>query len=410
VTHNNESSPRPWISPNTVREMKKRILHVIGSLGGGGAEAVVHNLWPSLLRSDKYDFELCALRSLGNFGDILVSEGAVIHCLRKRKYDPSVVFALRRLLRQRGYDVVHAHLFPELYVLSLATVGLPDVRLVYTEHRSTNRRRELGLFGRMVDKLAYDRFDRIISVNRSTEQSLISWQPGVTNRSLVIRNCTRPIPNVGSKVTARQRLLEELGLAGSDKTLILFASRLHRQKGVDVLLTALGTLKRSDYLCLVAGTGEEKENLERMAGSLGLDDRVRFLGFRLDVPELLQRVDFMVLPSRYEGMPLIILEAMAAGCPIIATSVDGTAEVLRDETSALLVPSEDPAQLAFAIDRYLDKPSFRAELAENALIDSQDYSADEVAQQLFAVYDAALKKSPTVVVPEQHGKTSMVSG
>jgi len=379
--------------------MKERVLHVIKFLGGGGAEAVLYNLWPSLCRSDRYDFELCVLQYTGDYGERLASEGATIHNLgRKRKYDPGIVLALRKLIRQGSYSVVHAHLFPELQIVALATAGLPNVRLVYTEHRSTNRRRKLGRVGRMVDKLAYDCYDRIISVNASTHESLISWQPWVNDRSLVIRNCTRPTPEFGSRVAARQRLLVELGIPGSDKTLILFASRLHRQKGVDVLLSALARLNRADYLCLIAGTGEEKEHLERMAESLGLNDRVRFLGFRLDVPELLQHTDFMVLPSRYEGMPLIILEAMSSGCPIIATSVDGTAEVLRDKDSALLVAPDDPAQLATAIDRYLDNPAFRAELAERALFDSRDYSADQVAQQLLQVYDAALRKSPDALV------------
>ena len=379
--------------------MKERVLHVIKFLGGGGAEAVLYNLWPSLSRSDKYEFELCVLQYSGDFGARLASEGATIHNLgRKHKYDPGIVLALRRLIRQGSYSVVHAHLFPELQIVALATAGLPNVRLVYTEHRSTNRRRKLGVVGRMVDKLAYDCYDRIISVNASTQESLISWQPWVTDRSLVIRNCTRATKKPGSRIEARQRLVSEIGPTNSDKTLILFASRLHRQKGVDVLLSALARLNRSDYLCLIAGTGEEREQLEGLTESLGLNDQVRFLGFRLDVPELLHQADFMVLPSRYEGMPLIILEAMSAGCPIIATSVDGTAEVLRDGDSALLVPPDDPAQLAAAIGRYLDNPSFRAELAEHALIDSHDYSADQAAQQLLKVYDAALRRSQSALV------------
>jgi glycosyltransferase involved in cell wall biosynthesis len=179
---------------------------------------------------------------------------------------------------------------------------------------------------------------------------------------------------------------------------MLFASRLHHQKGVDVLLSALAELKRSDYFCLIAGTGEEKGKLEAMSTSLGLTNRVRFLGFRSDVPDLLRLSDFMVLPSRYEGMPLIVLEAMAASCPIIATSVDGTAEVLRDEISALLVSPDDVSKLSKAISRYLESSSLRGAHAERARLDAEDYSADNIAQQLLCVYDKVLGKSPAVLV------------
>lgn len=380
--------------------MKKRILHVIKTLEGGGAEAVLHNLWPALCESGRYDFELCALSSPGIFGEKLAAEGATIHCLgSKRKYDPRILLDLRRLIRERSYDVVHAHLFPELHIVALATVGLSKVRSVYTEHRSTNRRRKLGSVGRIIDKLAYDRYQHVISVNSSTHENLLAWQPGLANRSVVIKNCIGAGANPKGIQLDRERLLAQIDPSiGSDTTLMLFASRLHHQKGVDVLLSALVELKRSDYICLIAGTGEEREKLEAMATSLGLTDRVRFLGFRSDVPELLRLSHFMVLPSRYEGMPLIILEAMAAGCPIIATSVDGTAEVLRDEISALLVSPDDASMLSRAISRYLESASLRDTLAEQARLDSEDYSADNIARQLLCVYDKVLGKPPATFV------------
>lgn len=374
--------------------MRKRILHVIASLGGGGAESVLHNLWPSLCRAGQYEFEICVLNSLGHFGEKLVSEGAIIHNLGcPRKYDPGAVLSLRRLIQSRSYALVHAHLFPELYVAAFATAGLSGVRLVYTEHRSVNRRRNYGAIGRFLDKLAYDRFDQVISVNSSTEESLIAWQPQLVSRSLVIKNCVRvTAPRNGA---CGQQLRKELGLPlGGDLKLILFASRLHHQKGVDVLLKALAQLDRSDYFCALAGTGEERGKLVRMTASLGLQDRVRFLGFRSDVADLLSEADFVALPSRYEGLPLIVLEAMAAGCPIIATSVDGTAEVLRNEHSALLVPPDDPARLAEAINRFLDASALRGTLAEQAARDVEDYLADNVAQQLISVYGRVIGETP----------------
>jgi hypothetical protein len=125
--------------------MKDRVLHVISNLGLGGAQAVLYHLWPSLHLSNKYAFDICVLNSLGHFGEKLVSEGATVHCLAsKRKYSFGSVSSLRKIIRQGSYRIVHAHLFPELHIVSLATAGLRNVRLVYTEHLVTNRRRRLG--------------------------------------------------------------------------------------------------------------------------------------------------------------------------------------------------------------------------------------------------------------------------
>lgn len=389
---------RQW---DLVKKMKERVLHVIASMGGGGAESVLHNVWPELCHSASYDFEICLLSSYGYFGTKLTSEGATVHCLGSGfKYDPFAVLSLRRLIRLRSYSIVHAHLFPELYVTWMATIGMKEVRLVYTEHQSTTRRRKLGVIAKMLDRLAYAPYHQIISVNASTQENLVAWQPQLADRAILIPNCVRAAETYRPHGNGRAQLLAELGLSpSSNKTLILFASRLHHRKGVDVLLSALSKLASDDYLCLIAGEGEERSNLEALAASLGIDNRVRFMGFRWDVPALLARVDFMILPSRLpEGMPVIILEAMAAGCPIIASSVDGIAEVLRDEQTALLVPPDDPAELSHAINRFLDSASLRGTLAALASSDAQPYFAPNTARQLVAVYDRLLGKAPTVAV------------
>ncbi len=363
---------------------------MIGNLGLGGAQSVLYHLWPSLHAARGYEFDICVLNAVGHFGEKLRSEGARIHCLEsKRKYDPTAVLALRRIIRRGNYNIVHAHLFPELHLVRLAAAGIKNIRLVYTEHLATNRRRQLGVAGKIFDRLAYDSYGQVIAVNASTKQNLVEWQPGLADRSTIIKNGVRK----NHINAAKSDLLEELGLSpNSDKTLILFAGRLNIQKGVDVLLAALSEMGRDDYICLIAGDGEERHRLEAMAATLGLQDRVRFMGNRSDVTGLLKQADFMALPSRYEGLPIIILEAMAAGCPIIATAVDGTAEVLRDD-SALLVPADDSRSLAGAIKKFLDNPSLRDELANRASIEAEEYSAERNAERLFAVYDKVLARA-----------------
>lgn len=150
-------------------------------------------------------------------------------------------------------------------------------------------------------------------------------------------------------------LIDELGLH-PDSILLGSVGRLTYQKGYDVLIQSLKILERDDIHLVVAGFGEELDNLQEQATCLGLQEQVHLLGFRQDVPRLLCGIDIYVQSSRYEGMPIAVLEAMASRCPIVATAVDGTQELLIDGQHGWLVPPDDPQALAEVILMALSDP------------------------------------------------------
>jgi glycosyltransferase involved in cell wall biosynthesis len=147
-------------------------------------------------------------------------------------------------------------------------------------------------------------------------------------------------------------LRNEFGLA-PDQCVIASAGRLTRQKGFDVLLAALALVERKDVHLLLAGVGEDEHSLRSQVAQLGLDDRVHFVGYRRDLPRLLGALDLYVHPARWEGMPIVLLSAMAASCPIVATSVDGNRTLIDDGVHGWLVPPDDPIAFAKAIDTAL---------------------------------------------------------
>lgn len=373
---------------------KRHVLHVIGNLRLGGAQSVLYHLWPFLNMSEKYAFDFCTLWTVGHFGERLRAEGVAVHCLHSaHKYDPLLVPRLRRLVQQNSYDIVHVHLFPELLIAGIACRGL-QVKLIYTEHVATNRRRTLGLAGRLLDTLAYRPYRRIIAINRSTEANLVNWVPEVMEKTVLIPNAVRVDSPYMSEGPQERSMLQQLGIDyDSNIPILLFAGRLTRQKGVDTLLLALSELSVKNYICLIAGDGLEYSRLQGLSHALGLQGHVRFLGYRSDVPDLLSEADILVLPSRWEGLPLIVLEAMAANCPVVASNVDGIAEVLRHEHSALLVPPDNPAAMAAAIERLLLDASLRQRLAAQARRDVEAYSAENIAKRLIALYDEVLTES-----------------
>jgi hypothetical protein len=158
-------------------------------------------------------------------------------------------------------------------------------------------------------------------------------------------------------------LREELG-GGEGRPLVLTPARLDAQKGHRVLFEAIPRVPDATFL--LAGEGPEREPLEALAAQLGIGERVRFLGRREDVPQLLAACDVFALPSLYEGSSLAVLEAMAAGIPIVSSAIGGTDELIEDGRGGLLVAPGDAEGLATALQRVIGDPALRESLAGNA--------------------------------------------
>ncbi len=165
---------------------------------------------------------------------------------------------------------------------------------------------------------------------------------------------------------------------------VLSVGRLRHQKGHSVLLKALpGVLHQfPNVKLLIAGDGVLRPDLEAEAASLGIARNVKFLGMRRDIPVLLSLADIFIFPSRFEGMPNAVLEAMSHGLPIIATRVQGVDEIVHDDENGLLIPLEDPAALSAAMLRLLGNPSERQRLGRSArqTIES-DYTVERMCRQ-----------------------------
>lgn len=180
-----------------------------------------------------------------------------------------------------------------------------------------------------------------------------------------------------------------------DRPLILTAARLDPQKGHPFLLEAL--VQVPDAVLALAGDGPERERLERLAADLGVAERVRFLGRRDDVPELLAACDVFALPSLYEGSSLAVLEAMAAGRPIVSSAIGGTDELIEDGVCGLLVAPRDSAALAAALRRLLDDSPLRERFAAAARARvERDLTRERMAERVTGVYADLLGEPPAV--------------
>lgn len=173
--------------------------------------------------------------------------------------------------------------------------------------------------------------------------------------------------------------------------MILAAGRLHINKGFDVLLHSLAQIP--DATLWLAGSGPEEANLKALCHKLGLDQRVRFLGWRNDVTTLMRTADLFVCPSRHEGLGSIVMESWAHRCPIVATNSQGPGEVISDGHSGLITPIDDADALAKAVRSVLDNPDLRQSLIENAAeVYAQGYSKQFIVDSYIELYDTLMRR------------------
>jgi glycosyltransferase involved in cell wall biosynthesis len=170
---------------------------------------------------------------------------------------------------------------------------------------------------------------------------------------------------------------------------VLTVARLDKQKGHTYLLKAAADVPGA--LFIFAGDGPEKTNLENQARELGLADRVVFLGKRNDIPELLNGCDIFVLPSLYEGLPLSIMEAMAAGKPVVASDIGGVNELVRDGETGYLVPPGDTQALAHGINTLVSDPALARKMAlAGKTLAEKEFSADSMVAGVTNIYKEQL--------------------
>ncbi len=370
--------------------MAKRVLHVIRSLEAGGAERVVVEY---ALHHDvsRYSPEVCCLDTDGRLAETLRDAGIPVHTLRrKRRFDLGVLFQLVKLISERRFDVVHSHGSGAMAFAVPAGVIAGTPVIVRTEHNvvyNGSRRR------RVLRRLAALREDAQIAVSEAVRLSHIRDGGVPAERFVTIRNgiaAERLAVQSGRDDASRS-----LGVSNSAVVALAVGSLTEQKDYVNLLKAAAVVVARfPDIVFLIAGGGVLEGDLASAASTLGVGDKVRFLGERDDVPLLLSRADIMVNSSAWEGLPITILEAMAAGVPIVATDVGGTAKVISGDDCGLVVPSKDPESLAAAILKLAETPELREQLSSRARqIYRRRYTAEQMTRETEALYDVCRQRS-----------------
>jgi glycosyltransferase involved in cell wall biosynthesis len=369
------------------------VLHVCDKFGVRGSS--IHGVsrlfswWFPRYDRARFDVSLCGLKHPEPATEWLGEQGIPVHHLGRGRFDPRILSDLVALARGRGARVLHVHGYAAADFGRLAARAV-GAKLVLHEHFADPR---MPLYQALADRLLSGRTDGAIAVSRSTREFLVRQRFVPEERVRLIWNGApldefAPVPRERALAVRR-----ELGLP-EDALVVGTIGRLNAQKGHRFLLEAAARLlpSRPDTRVLVAGDGDLLDELRGQAAALGVAGRVVFAGHRTDVPDLLGALDVFCISSLYEGTPLALFEAMAAGKAVVSTSVDGCREVLEDGVTGVLVAPADARALADGLERVLGDAPLRAALGRQALAASRRYDVRACVDEMQAFYDDLLAR------------------
>lgn len=304
---------------------------------------------------------------------------------------------LRHLLRQHEIDILHAHDLRSslvggptaklLGIHMLRTVHFPEYFTAAGDNLRAKIRRK---YYQWLERIAnHYLVDHVIFVSKRIREEAIQTRPASREQSTVIANGV-DLSAFDAHETNRIAIRELFGVDSGERVMS-FVGRLDHQKGLDILLTALSRLRHGllDHAWII-GDGPLRDSLEARSSELGLSNFIRFMGWREDLPELLSASDLFVLPSRYDGLPFALLQAMACRLACVVTDVGESGELVRGSQCGRVVEPEDPNSLKEAIEELVSDEEIRENMGLAGREAALRFSRTQMAAQTVDLYQKLL--------------------
>lgn len=360
-----------------------RLLHIVGDSKFGGGSVVISRLAQKV---KEIGWDVDVLTNDSTFKEVLEDNGVGVINLDViwRKINPLRdlwgLYKLYRFLKKSDYTIVHTHTSKGGFFGRLAAylAGIPII--IHTVHGFAFHEQSSSLeiyFFSFLERLASHWCDKIVTVSEFHKNWALKLGIGNEEKIITIHNGipeNRVLPKRG-----KEKVRKEFNL--TQEIIILSTGRLAAQKGFEYLLKSIPFVSskiEKPFKVLLVGEGPLRSYLENLVKALNIEQYVRFLGFRSDIGDLLSISDIVVLPSLREGLSIALLEAMAAGKPIITTTIGSNLEVVKNEVSALLVPPKDSKAIAEAIIKLINNPKSAINFGDEAKKIYQKYYTEDI--------------------------------
>ncbi|MEW6202336.1 MAG: glycosyltransferase [bacterium] len=348
--------------------MKINVLHVICYSDFYGTQ---RSLLSTVKNLDNSHFHCTVAAPYGEHFFYALSEAdvEVVEVPMRGLWDFTSALRLASIIREKNIHILHCHLGISTFLGLIGARIAGCRRAVATRHFIHDR--YVGVHPRLfpiylgVYKWMNRQLDFTICVSEAVRRNVIKRESLADEKCVVIPNGIELPLNVSLSADERRAVRAELGAAEGMKMAVTL-SRLGAEKGIDVLIDAALACGRDDLVFIVAGSGTQEKALKQKAQSLGLEAKIRFIGYRKDALRILGAADVFVLPAYEEPFGISVLEAMALGIPVVATDAGGPSEILTDGENGFLVPPGDARAMAERIILLIDNPSAAQTLTENA--------------------------------------------
>jgi hypothetical protein len=356
-----------------------KILNVINSFEFGGAENLLYNSIPFYKNHNiQVDF-----LSLTNKLDLLDGKEIkeIYYLNSTNSKNLKSLFLLLKFISKKKYDIIHCHLFPSIYFISLAKkINLIEVPIIMTEHNTKNRRRNLN-FMKPIEKFIYKEFDKIICISKGTSDKLVEWIPELENKINIVNN------GIDLKKFKHKK---HCNINSKDEIKIIMVASFSSQKDQTTLIKAM-TEVSAKYKLYFAGDGKQINKSKSLVRKLNLEDRINFLGNQSNIPELLSQMDLFVLSSNWEGFGLVVIEAMASGLPVIATDVPGVSNIVSGYGE--LFECGDYLSLAKKIKKMTSNTKIYNNFCRKSIKRAEDFSIENMLEEYIAIYSKLIENN-----------------
>ena len=370
---------------------KMNILWLVDHLGYGGA---IHgaatyylNTIPLLNKSD-FNAILCVLRKRDSLTKQFEDKGINICHLGRNKFDPRTLFDINKIIRKENINIIHAHGYGSANFGRLIKI-INKIPVIVHAHDDD---RNYPLPQKIADYLLRNLTDQAIAISEAVRVSCIKKRNIREEKVIVLLNGIPLNDFVVPDKSRIEKVRKRLGIK-QESNVIGTVARLREEKGVKYLIQSAVKILDAfqDAVFLIAGDGPLRNELVDLTKKLGLENKVVFAGFCEDIPSILSIINIFAVPSISEGLGIAVLEAMAMGKPIVATSVGGIIEILRDGETGLLIPPKDPSIMADKIIYLINNKNEARRLGLNAKEESKIHDNIAHVQKLGQKYNDLIK-------------------
>lgn len=372
---------------------KKNILYIRDSGGIFGAERVILTLARGIDKELFNIFLLCMEGGNGNSRSLVnraIQSGISVETIRVNgRFDIAALMKIRKVLKRRQIDIIHSHDYKSNLYGLLASIGLP-VKRILTAHGATRDSLLKRLYLFIDVFITYRFFDIIIAVSEDLYRKLI--KKGISKDHLaIIKNGLDLTLNCNNFIAQ-----EQLKIPGESKVFAV-VGRLFPDKGHRYFLEAFSRIHRRypNTFGLIVGDGPSYEEINRQVKEYGLSESISLCGLRYDMDSVYKQIDYLVIPSLTEGLPYVLLEAMAFGIPVVATSVGDIPKLIDDGKTGYTVNPGDSDQLADKMALLMEDPIVAEHMAKRAkMVVETTYSAQQMIYQTEQMYQKIIGLGP----------------